>query len=247
MAMNNTCIVVPVYNHQTAITTVVDQLKTFSLPCFLINDGSSAECSAVLNQIAEQQSNWLTLHERAENGGKGAAVIDGFNLAIQQGYSHAIQVDADGQHNLQDIEKFLQLSQKHPQRMILGKPEFDQSVPKKRLYGRQFTNLWIWINTLSLAIADGMCGFRCYPLSAIEQLLKSTAIGQRMDFDIDIVVRLYWQGVDTVNVPTQVQYPLDGVSHFKMLQDNVMISRKHAQLFFAMWLRLPKLLMRKLP
>ena len=116
----------------------------------------------------------------------------------------------------------------------------------KRLYGRQFTNLWIWINTLSFDIADGMCGFRCYPLTAVEQLLKSRKIGLRMDFDIDIVVRLYWQGLEVINIPTEVQYPMDGVSHFKMLQDNLLISKKHAQLFFGMLWRLPKLIIRKL-
>ena len=113
------------------------------------------------------------------------------------------------------------------------------------MYGRQFTNLWIWINTLSLEIADGMCGFRCYPLPAIEQLLKTTSLGQRMDFDIDILVRLSWQGVRIINLPTEVQYPLDGVSHFKMLEDNLLISKKHAQLFFGMLWRSPLLLLRK--
>jgi len=129
--------------------------------------------------------------------------------------------------------------------LIIGKPCFDASVPKKRLYGRQFTNLWIWINNLSLSIADGMCGFRCYPLTAVDELLKSVSLGQRMDFDIDIVVRLYWQGLDIVNISTDVQYPVDGVSHFNMLQDNLLISGKHAQLFFGMLCRFPKLLLRK--
>ncbi|WP_192828617.1 hypothetical protein [Methylocucumis oryzae] len=115
---------------------------------------------------------------------------------------------------------------------------------KKRVYGRQITNVWIWINTLSLAIADGMCGFRCYPLAAVETLLASAQIGQGMDFDIDIVVRLYWQGLDMVNIDTAVRYPLDGVSHFRMLEDNVLISKKHAQLFFGMLWRLPRLLAR---
>ncbi|NOQ77516.1 MAG: glycosyltransferase [Methylococcaceae bacterium] len=240
------CIIVPVYNHHHAIKRVVEHLKPIGLKCFLINDGSSAECSKVLQQIQQQQSSWLTLYERSENGGKGAAVIDGFKLAIEQGFSHAIQIDADGQHQFDDIKLFIEASDLYPERMILGQPIFDQSVPKKRLYGRQFTNLWVWINTLSCSIADGMCGFRCYPLNAVNELLKSAPLGQRMDFDIDIVVRLYWQGLDVVNISTEVQYPLDGVSHFNMLQDNLLISKKHAQLFFGMLWRIPKLLMRKL-
>lgn len=240
-----TCVIIPVYNHQEAIVHVVEALKPFGLPCYLVNDGSSVQCSAVLRRIAKQEKDWITLYERERNGGKGAAVMDGLRLAIAGDFSHAIQIDADGQHKLADISRFLAASEQHPDKLILGKPRFDATVPKKRLYGRQFTNLWIWINTLSVAIADGMCGFRCYPLAAVNKLLKSVQLGQRMDFDIEVVVRLYWQGVDVINIDTEVQYPLDGISHFQMLQDNLLISGKHAQLFFGMLWRLPRLSLRR--
>jgi len=239
-----TSVIIPVYNHQDAIVHVVEALKPFGLPCYLVNDGSSPQCSAVLKRIAEQEKDWINLYERDRNGGKGAAVIDGLQLAIAGGFSHAIQIDADGQHRLSDIGRFLAASEQDPDKLILGKPHFDATVPKNRLYGRQLTNLWIWINTLSFAIADGMCGFRCYPLVAVDKLLKSVQLGQRMDFDIEVAVRLYWQGVDIVNIDTEVQYPLDGISHFQMLQDNLLISKKHAQLFFGMLWRLPRLLLR---
>lgn len=241
-----TCVIVPVYNHQEAIGHVVEQLKSYDLPCYLINDGSSNACSAVLKNIADRERDWIRLHERVRNGGKGAAVIDGLKLAIADGFSHAIQIDADGQHSLEDIEQLLTASAQNPGKLILGKPRFDATVPKGRLYGRQFTNLWIWINTLSFAIADGMCGFRCYPLAAVEKLVQTVRLGRRMDFDIEIVVRLYWQGVDVINIDTWVRYPLDGVSHFKLFQDNLLISGKHAQLFFGMLSRLPRLLSRRL-
>ncbi len=237
------CLIIPVYNHPEAIQQVIKGLETLKLPCVLVNDGSSAPCSAVLKKL-DRQYPWITLLTRAQNGGKGAAVIDGLRWAIDNGYSHALQIDADGQHHLADIPRFIDASKKHPDRLILGEPVFGPEVPKKRLYGRQFTNLWIHINTLSLAIADGMCGFRCYPLTAVKTVLDSAKLGQRMDFDIEIVVRLYWQGVDVINLPTPVSYPLDGVSHFKMLQDNLLISKKHAQLFFGMLWRLPGLLFR---
>jgi glycosyltransferase involved in cell wall biosynthesis len=178
---------------------------------------------------------------RPNNGGKGAAMITGFTAAIRQGYSHAIQIDADGQHEASDIAKFLRLSSLHPEAMILGQPCFAADAPKNRRYGRQFANLWVWINTLSLAIGDGMCGFRLYPLSAVALLLQTNSIAKGMDFDIDIVVRLYWQGVETINLPTQVRYPLDGVSHFRLWRDNLLISRTHAQLFFGMLPRIPRL------
>lgn len=240
------CIVIPVYNHHEAIGHVLDAVRQFKLPCLLINDGSSDVCTAELRRLAEAEKTWVILHEREQNGGKGAAVISGLTLAIDQGFSHAIQIDADGQHHLDDISLFLDASAKNPEKLILGAPRYDGGISKKRLYGRQFTNLWIWINTLSFDITDGMCGFRCYPLAAVDKLFQSTTLGQRMDFDIEIAVRLHWQGVKVINIGTDVRYPLDGVSHFRMLEDNVLISKKHAQLFFGMLWRLPWLLARRL-
>lgn len=240
------CIIIPVYNHEHAIVQVIARIKDYGFPCFLVNDGSSANCTAVLEDCAKQEANWLTLINRAQNGGKGAAVIDGFNLAIKQGYSHALQIDADGQHNTQDIPRFLATGRLNPEAMILGQPVFDDSVPKSRLYGRRITNFWIRINTWSSAIADGMCGFRLYPLMAVSKLIATTHISQGMDYDIDIVVRLYWQGVKAINLPTAVHYPEDGISHFKLWQDNVLISKTHARLFFAMLIRTPQLLFRYL-
>lgn len=239
-----TCIIIPVYNHEHAIVKVVEKVKAFGLLCFMVNDGSSIACSQMLADLADKEASWLALITRHDNGGKGAAVIDGFKAALAQGFAHAIQLDADGQHDVNAIPQFLAASKQHPEALVLGQPIFDDSVPKSRLYGRKITNFWIRINTLSDAIADGMCGFRLYPLAAVQQLISTKFIAQRMDFDIEIVVRLYWQGVNIVNIPTSVSYPLDGVSHFKLWHDNVMISKTHARLFIGMLLRFPLLLWR---
>lgn len=238
------CIVIPVYNHQQAIASVLARLKPYGLPCLLVNDGSDMACRQVLLDCVAQHSDWLTLIDRAVNGGKGAAVIDGFIAARRLGYSHAIQIDADGQHDTDAILLFIQQCQLNPEAMILGVPRFSADAPNSRRYGRQFTNLWIWINTLSLAIGDGMCGFRLYPLKAVHQLLQTNRLAQGMAFDIDIVVRLFWQGVKTQNLPVSVNYPPDGVSHFKLCRDNLLISQTHARLFFGMLKRMPSLLAR---
>ncbi len=238
------CIIIPVYNHEHAIPVVLARLKYFCIPTILVNDGSSDVCSQTLADCVEPESSWLTLITRSENGGKGAAMLDGFTSAYALGFSHALQIDADGQHDINDIPVFLETARQQPEAMILGQPIFDASVPKGRFYGRRFTNLWIVINTLSSSMADGMCGFRVYPLAAVEQLTATTQIARRMDFDIDILVRLYWQGLKMINIPTAVHYPMDGVSHFKLWQDNVRISKTHAQLFFGMLTRIPQLLKR---
>jgi glycosyltransferase involved in cell wall biosynthesis len=236
------CIIIPVYNHETAIPHVLAKLKSFGIHTFLVNDGSSARCSKILADCAEREPDWLSLINRPENGGKGAAVLDGFKAAQALGFSHALQIDADGQHDINDIPAFLEAGRRHPEALILGQPLFDQTAPKSRVYGRTIANLWVWINTLSFAVEDSMCGFRLYPLAAVEALVKATQIAKGMDFDIEILVRLYWQGVDVINIPTRVNYPYDGVSHFNVWRDNLMISKSHAKLFFGMLLRIHQLL-----
>ena len=106
------CIIIPVYNHELAIPVVLARLKKFGIPTILINDGSSEVCSQILAGCVESESSWLTLITRLENGGKGAAMLDGFNAAYALGFSHALQIDADGQHNVNDIPIFLETARK---------------------------------------------------------------------------------------------------------------------------------------
>jgi hypothetical protein len=171
--------------------------------------------------------------------------VAGFRAAAARGHTHVLQIDADGQHAAADIPLFLEQARRRPDAVIAGCPVYDESVPRARLYGRYATHVWVWINTLSLDIRDSMCGFRVYPLASLLPLLDATRIGRRMDFDSDVIVRLHWRGVPVVNQPTRVTYPLDGVSHFRMLRDNVRISLMHARLFVGMLLRSPLLLWRK--
>jgi hypothetical protein len=122
---------------------------------------------------------------------------------------------------------------------------YDESVPRLRFYARYLTHIWVWINTLSFRIRDSMCGFRVYPLVPVLELAARQKIGMRMNFDTEVLVRMYWDEIDIFNLPTRVGYPADGVSHFQAWRDNVLISRMHATLFFGMLLRMPRLLARK--
>lgn len=238
-------IVIPVYNHERGLATMLEALAASGARCLLVDDGSSQTCAQALDAMAAAHASWLSLLRLPDNGGKGAALIAGFAEATRRGYSHVLQIDADGQHAASDIPRFLGLAAAHPDTLVLGQPQFDHSVPRGRLIGRYATHIWVWINTLSLAVKDTMCGFRVYPLAPVTALLHDTPLGQRMDFDTEIVVRLYWMGVPVINLPTPVHYPADGVSHFKLWRDNVLISRMHARLFFGMLWRLPRLLARK--
>jgi glycosyltransferase involved in cell wall biosynthesis len=238
------CIVVPVYNHQHAIGAVLDGLLKHGVHCILVDDGSEPACAAALDALAAAAPGRVTLLRLPSNQGKGAAVLHGFRHAAEQGYSHALQIDADGQHRTGDVPLFLALAERHPAAVIAGCPVFDESVPKVRLYGRYATHICVWINTLSLQIKDSMCGFRVYPLAPTVALARRTPIGRYMNFDTDILVRLYWDGLEVINQPTRVNYPSDGVSHFRMWRDNVLITRMHIALLGGMLLRAPRLLLR---
>lgn len=239
------CVVIPVYNHGEAVGAVVNAVRAHGLPCLLVDDGSEPGCAKVLDTLAEADRTGIELVRLPRNEGKGGAMMAGLRAAQASGFSHALQIDADGQHDTRDIPRFVELAAASPEKVICGTPVYDASVPKGRLYGRYATHIWVWINTLSLAIRDSMCGFRVYPLAPTLALIDSVRIGKRMDFDVEVIVRLYWRGVGILNQPTQVRYPTDGISHFDVLWDNVRISRMHARLFFGMLLRLPLLLWRK--
>ena len=238
-------LVVPNYNHRGAIEKTLERLASFELPCYLVNDGSDDETRFLLIELAEKYP-WVTLLHHPYNRGKGAAVMTGLRTAYADGFTHALQVDADGQHDLDDIPAMIERAESAPEALISGLPQYDESVPKGRLYGRYITHFWVWIETLSFDIQDSMCGFRIYPLAATEKLFLSHALGERMDFDIEVLVRLYWQGVKVIHLPTRVIYPEDGVSHFQGLRDNLRISLMHSKLFFGMLLRQPKKLFNKL-
>jgi glycosyltransferase involved in cell wall biosynthesis len=243
--MFHPCVVIPVYNHEHAIAKVLGQVLAHGLPCILVDDGSSPSCADELDRLAAAHPGQVVLERHAINQGKGGAVLTGFACAAREGYSHVLQVDADGQHSVADIPRFLDAARARPRAVVAGCPLYDESVPALRLYARYLTHVWVWINTLSLAIRDSMCGFRVYPVAPVLALARRRRLGLRMNFDIEILVRLYWDGVEVVNLPTRVGYPEDGVSHFKAWTDNVLITRLHVALFFGMLPRVPSLLGRK--
>jgi len=239
------CFVIPCYNHDSAIKETVAVLSDYSLPIIIVDDGSQASTRYVLQQVAQEFNNVQLIH-RAENGGKGAAMQTGLAAAMADSMTHALQIDADGQHDLNDLPAFIAAATKYPEALISGRPVYDDSISKGRYYGRFITHFWVALETLSFKVIDSMCGYRVYPLVAYQQLIASSRLGMRMDFDIEVMVRLVWQGVEVRFVKTKVHYPEFGLSHFHAFKDNVLITQMHTRLFFGMLLRLPKLLWRKL-
>lgn len=239
------CAIIPTYNHVATLPAILARLAELELPVWLVDDGSHPQQAAALAALAASHPG-VDLVRHSVNQGKGAAVVTGFKAAAAAGYTHALQVDADGQHDLGDAPALLKAAEERPTAMVTAIPRYDDSVPRHRLYARYITHFWVWIETLSLELRDTMCGFRVYPLVAVTALLATTRLGRRMNFDTEVMVRLYWRGVPVIQLPSRVIYPADGFSNFRPLRDNIGISAMHTRLFFGMLLRAPRLLWRRL-
>jgi glycosyltransferase involved in cell wall biosynthesis len=238
------CASIPYYNHPDAISVVVEQLLAHNLDCIIVDDGSDDESKRSLIPLLGQKNVVLVSHDF--NSGKGAAVITGLREALKRGYTHVLQVDADGQHDLSRLPQLLLLSTNHPEEIISGMPVYDETVPANRKMWRYATHILVWIHTLSFEIRDSMCGFRVYPIKATLDVIDSIdRFGQRMDFDIEVLVRANWAGLHTIQLPVGVRYPIDGVSHFNLFNDNYLITKMHIKLFFGMLRNCPKLILRK--
>jgi glycosyltransferase involved in cell wall biosynthesis len=239
------CAVIPVFDHHAALPEIVAALLANRLPVILVDDGSGAATRQALQGLAAANPGVECL-TFPENRGKGAAVMAGIARAGERGYSHALQIDADGQHDLADVSAMLALAREHPERLISGAPRYDASVPAARFYGRYLTHGLVWLDTLSFCLQDSMCGFRVYPVGPSLALAQRVRIGRRMDFDTDIMTRLYWDGTESLFLPTRVRYPKGGRSHFRMVRDNARMAWLHLRLFLGMLPRLPGLMQRSL-
>ena len=236
---------IPVYNHERAVPAVAAALRAHGLPVVLVDDGSNEACRLALEALARDTGAQLV--RLPVNGGKGAAVIAGLRRARELGFTHALQVDADGQHNLADVPKFLELAHAEPAAVICGRPVFDASIPRTRFVFRYFTHVLVWLQTLSFTqVRDSMCGFRLYPVDTVLEVVDRDGVGTRMDFDVELLVKLVWRGRVLRWIDTRVSYPADGISHFRMLWDNLRLAGMHVRLVFGMLWRAPLLVWRRL-
>jgi predicted LPLAT superfamily acyltransferase len=224
---------------------VTARLRQFGLVVFIIDDGSAEPAASSIAALNDPAAG-VVVHRLAVNQGKGAAVTAGFRLAVQAGFTHALQVDADGQHDLDAVPALLALACAHPAALVTGQPVYDSSISLGRRAGRWVTHLFVWLETLSLQIADSMCGFRVYPLDEVSDLLTTGGLGSHMAFDPEIMVRLFWRDIKVINVPVRVAYPPGNTSNFGLWRDNLRISQMHARLLAGMLARLPRLLFARL-
>ncbi|MET0287524.1 MAG: glycosyltransferase family 2 protein [Polyangiales bacterium] len=227
---------IPTYDNPSTIAKVVEAVRVYMPDVLVVDDGSAREGRAACAALAE--AGLAQVVHRPDNGGKGAAVKTGLETLHARGYTHAFQIDADGQHSIADIPRFLAAAELHPEALLLGSPEFDDSAPRARLIGRQITRFWTHVETLGRVIEDPMCGFRVYP---IEPALRARPWGNAMDFDPEIAVGIAWAGAPVLNLSTRVRYlsaAQGGVSHFRLWRDNLLISWMHTRMCLALLVRM---------
>ncbi len=240
-------VLIPSYNPGPAVLTTVQAARAQWPVVWVVDDGSNDGSTASLQALAASDPG-LHLIVLPRNSGKGAAVLAGLEAAAAAGFTHVLTMDADGQHPAALIPDFMAASQAAPAAMILGKPVFGPEAPALRVNGRKVSNGWANFETLWMGIGDSLYGFRVYPIAPLIRIMRRGRWMRRFDFDPEAVVRLCWAGVQPINKDAPVRYlsaEEGGVSHFRYLRDNLLLTWMHTRLFLGFLGRLPLLLLRR--
>ncbi len=227
-------LLVPHYNHVDQFERFLPALDAQDVPLLVVDDGSDPDQRARLQDLAKDHGFELLL--RPDNRGKGDAMLAGFERAAELGHSHALQVDADGQHDPADISRFLSCAEARPGTLICGAPVFGEDAPWVRVWGRKLTDLLVFLETWTFGIRDSQCGFRVYPLQEIGHVIARHRPGARMDVDAELLVAARWYGLPLHFLDTRVAYPENGRSHFRYGRDNLRMVLLHLRLLpLALW------------
>lgn len=224
----------PSYNTGVALLrrTVEEVLASTEIPLLVVIDGSDDGTPEWARGMASECEK-LRVFVKSKNEGKGAAVRSGLESVAGEGYTHVLVMDADGQHPADRIDDFFEVSQLHPEAMILGQPIFDEKVPKERLYGRKLSVWMVALEIAGSAIGDPLYGFRVYPVGPLLEVMSPQGRSNRYDFDPEVAVRLNWARVHAVKVDAKVRYldqEEEGISHFHYLRDNFRFVCLHVRL-----------------
>ena len=225
-------VLIPSYNTGARLRETVLAALSAWPEVWVVIDGSDDGSDRDLDDLAATHGGFQLLR-KTQNSGKGAAVFDGAEKALQTGYTHVLVMDADGQHPADSIQPLMGRSRENPEALVMGQPVFGPEVPRARLYGRRLTIFWTELESLRSGLGDSLFGMRVYPLSALCQVMRGTRFARGFDFDPEVAVRLVWAGLQPVQLPVPVRYfsaAEGGVSHFNFLRDNVKLTLLHFRL-----------------
>ena len=202
-------IVIPAYNHGAQVRKVVEKCLQFGLPVVVVDDGSTDSTSDVLVSLSG-----VTVIRHKQNQGKGASLLTGF-AAVLRFADWAITIDADGQHDPEDILSLTQAVPARQRPLVIGKREDmgHKNVPWTSRWGRRFANFWVW-TSCGRWLSDSQSGFRVYPLP---ETLHLKTKAKRFQFEVEVLVRAVWSGIPIIEAPVHAIYgpPERRVSHFR--------------------------------
>lgn len=212
------CVLIPTYNNATSLARVMDGVLKFTDQVIVVNDGSTDDTATVLRGYPR-----VSVLSYDVNRGKGHALRLGFKHAVAAGYEYAITLDSDGQHYPEDLMNFVDALSEHPRAIIIGARNMDHaSVPGKSSFGNNFSNFWFRVET-GIRLSDTQSGYRLYPVKALHDF---TFFTRKYEFEIEVLVRAAWAGIEVINIPVRVFYPEKEkrISHFRPFRDFTRIS-----------------------
>jgi glycosyltransferase involved in cell wall biosynthesis len=245
MPMSRPLVLIPSYNTGPILPTTVAAALEEDVDVRVVIDGSTDGSAGLLEPLLDHPR--LRVQVLPRNAGKGSAVLHGTRAALEEGFTHVLCMDADGQHPAGLIPRYFGISRMHPEAAVFGRPVFDESAPALRVNGRKISNFWANLETMGWGIDDSLFGMRLYPAEELVRVFESTSFARRFDFDPEVAVRLAWRGVPIVNLPTPVRYlskEEGGVSQFRYLRDNTLLTWMHIRLLSGFLIRLPWLALR---
>lgn len=237
---DNRLVILPSYNSGSLLVPTAKAALTEGWPVWVVLDGSTDESVSEITAL-EHEEPGLKVIRLEQNHGKGGACLIAMLEALAAGFSHALIMDSDGQHPANKISEFMELSYYKPEAMILGEPVFGAEAPQERVKGRRVGNWFAHLETLWGGINDSLFGFRLYPLAPAVRIMSVIQTARRFDFDTELAVRLFWAGVEPINKPVPVFYPPKkegGVTHFRYLNDNLLLVGTHTRLIVLLFPRL---------
>lgn len=214
----NTCVIIPTYNNSETLHHVVEGVLKFTQNLIVVNDGSTDNTPEILKEFP-----FIEIIDYSPNQGKGIALRKGFQKALELGYDYAITIDSDGQHFPEDLPVFLKASKSNPGAIIIGSRNMSQEgIPGKSSFGNKFSNFWFWVET-GVSLPDTQSGYRLYPINRLRKLKYQT---RKFEFEIEVLVRASWAGIEILPAPVKVFYESKEkrVSHFRPTTDFARIS-----------------------
>ncbi len=239
------CVLIPSYNSGDLLRQTLAGVLEVWEDVFVVIDGSTDGSDAGIEELAGQRTEG---DPTAGEQGKGSAVLAGITRAEEEGFTHALAMDSDGQHPAGHVARFMEEGRKFPEALVLGEPVFEADAPALRVQGRRVSNWWANLETCWWGIHDSLFGMRLYPIAPLRKVFSETGFARRFDFDPEVAVRLCWEGVPVINLKTPVKYLTTeegGISQFRYLRDNTLLTGMHVRLFFGFLVRLPVLIFRK--